>query len=317
MKKAARIALGALLAAPPLAYAAVTEYCLRMVCLPKRWSETGMRAQEIENGFADCVEAYEKRWPREEVSFTRGSVTLRGEFLDNPADRGARRRIAVICHGQTANRYAALKYADIFYRAGFSVLIYDERYFGRSEGDCCTLGQEESLDLAEILSRLRRRFGENCLIALHGESMGAATALLSLRYARPDLIVADCPFADSEELFRQWLGKYLPIPPRLIMPCFEFAARRRFGLLVRENSPVAAVRESEVPICFMHGRADSLIPCSHSEELLAACRDGRSELHLFDGADHAQSIVSDRARYERILLRFLEKCGAAENGTAN
>ena len=311
MKKAVRIAAAAALALPPLLLESVTEYCLRMVCTPRRWSAVGMRETEIENGFADCIEAYEKRWPREELSFTRGGVTLRGEFIDNPEDRGARRKIAVICHGQTANRYAALKYADLFLRAGFSVLIYDERYFGESGGDCCTLGQEESLDLAEILAQLRRRFGPDCLIALHGESMGAATALLSLRHTSVDLIVADCPFADSEQLFREWLGKYLPIPPGLILPWFRFVARRRFGYRVRESSPIAAVRQAEVPICFMHGAADTLIACRHSEELYRACRDGRSELHLFDGADHAQSITSDRARYERILLSFLQKCGAA------
>ncbi len=60
----------------------------------------------------------------------------------------------------------------------------------------------------------------------------------------------------------------------------------------------------------MHGAADTLIACSHSEELYRACRDEQSELHLFDGADHAQSIVSDRARYEAVLLAFLKKSGA-------
>ena len=305
-------ALAALAALPPLALHTAAVLCLRMVAKPKRWSETGMRKQEIENGFGDCIEAYEKRWAREEFSLERGGVTIRGELIDNPAERGERRKIAVICHGQTANRYAALKYADLFYRAGFSALIYDERYFGRSGGDCCTLGQEESLDLAEILAFVRRRFGEDCFIALQGESMGAATALLSLRYTSVDLIAADCPFADSEELFRQWVAQRLPIPPGLIMPWFEFLARRRFGYCVKETSPIEAVRGAEVPILFLHGRDDTLIPCSHSEELLRACRDGRSELHLFDGADHAQSVVSDRARYEALVLAFLRKCGALE-----
>ena len=286
-------ALAALAALPPLALHTAAVLCLRMVAKPKRWSETGMREQEIENGFGDCVEAYEKRWPREDFSIERAGVVIRGEFIDNPSDRGARRKIAVVCHGQTANRYAALKYADIFYRAGFSALIYDERYFGRSDGDFCTLGQEESKDLTEIIAYVRRRFGGDCLIALQGESMGAATALL-------------------EELFRQWVAQRLPIPAGLIMPWFEFLARRRYGYHVRETSPIAAVRLSDVPILFMHGKADTLIPCSHSEELLRACRDGRSELHLFDGADHAQSIVSDRARYEALLLAFLKKCGAAD-----
>ena len=297
---------------PALGLHAAAEFCLGMVVKPKRWSAEGMRAQEIENGFGDCIEAYEKRWAREPFEIERGGVTLRGEIIDNPAERGTRRKIAVICHGQTANRYAALKYADIFYRAGWSVLIYDERYFGQSGGKYCTLGQEESRDLAAILARVRERFGADCHIALHGESMGAATALLSLRYTRADLIVADCPFADSELLFRQWLESRLPVPPGLILPWFAFLARRRCGYLVRETSPIAAVRAAEVPILFMHGRDDTLIPCSHSEELFRACRDGRSELHLFDGADHAQSITVDRAGYEAILLAFLEKCGAAE-----
>ena len=309
MKRAPLIA-AALLALPGLGIHAVASACLRMVTKPKRWSAVGMRAQEIENGFGDCVEAYEKRWARESFELTRGGVTIRGEFIDNPTERGERRKIAVICHGQTANRYAALKYADIFLRAGFSALIYDERYFGESEGKCCTLGQEESLDLAEIIALVRRRFGDDCFIAVQGESMGAATALLALRYTTPDLVAVDCPFADSEELFRQWVGARLPVPAGLIMPYFEWLARVRFGYRVRETSPIAAVREADVPILFMHGRDDTLIPCSHSEELYAACRDGRSALHLFPGADHAQSIVVDRARYEAIVFDFLKNCGA-------
>ncbi len=299
-----------LLLAPPLGLALLAEHCLRLTVKPQRFSAEQMRALDLQNGFGDCIEAYERHWPREPVTFERGGVTLRGELIENPAERGARRKLAVICHGQTANRYSALKYADIFYRAGFSVLIYDERYFGASGGSCCTLGQEEAKDLALILARMHERFGEDCLIALHGESMGAATALLALRCAKPDLIVADCPFADCELLFRQWLADRLPIPPVLILPLFEAIARRRFGFLVRENRPIDAVRQAEVPICLMHGRSDTLIPCSHSEALRRACRDPRSELHLFAGADHAQSIVTDRARYEALVLDFLRRCGA-------
>ena len=57
-----------LLALPPLALHTAATVCLRMVTKPKRWSAAGMRAQEIENGFGDCVEAYEKRWARESFS---------------------------------------------------------------------------------------------------------------------------------------------------------------------------------------------------------------------------------------------------------
>ena len=70
-------ALAALAALPPLALHTAAALCLRMVAKPKRWSETGMREQEIENGFGDCVEAYEKRWPREDFSIVRDGVAIR------------------------------------------------------------------------------------------------------------------------------------------------------------------------------------------------------------------------------------------------
>lgn len=295
---------------PPLALQGVAEVCLRMVTLPKRLSVPELRATELERGFGDCIEAYEKRWKREPFAIERSGVLIRGEIIENPADYGARRKIAIICHGHTANRYGALKYADIFYRAGWSVLIYDERYFGESGGTFCTLGQEEAKDLAAIFDWTKRRFGKDCLVALHGESMGAATVLLSLRMIRPELVVADCPFADSILLFKQWIRKNLHLPPALVLPFFEHTARRRFDYRVREVSPIEAVRQANIPICLMHGRADTLIPCTHSEKLFAACRHPDSELHLFDGAEHAQSIVADRAGYEAMLLAFLKRCGA-------
>ena len=81
-------ALAAPAALPPLALHAAAVLCLRMVAKPKRWSETGMREQEIENGFGDCVEAYEKRWARTAFELERDGVTIRGEIIDNLAYLG-------------------------------------------------------------------------------------------------------------------------------------------------------------------------------------------------------------------------------------
>ena len=309
MKRRLLPAAGALLALPAAAAAFIADKCLRMVTKPVRHTVEEVVREDTGHGLTAGFAAYES-WQRAPFTVERGGVTLRCERVENPADVGPRRKVAIICHGHTVNRFSSLKYADIFYRAGFSVVLYDERYFGESGGDYCTLGQEESLDLAEIIRETRRFFGENCLLALHGESMGAATALLALRYEKPDLVVADCPFADSELLFGQWIRRNLHIPPGLILPLLETLAKRRFGYRVKETSPIAAVRDADVPICFMHGRADTLIPCSHSEALRAACRSEKSELHLFDGAIHAQSIVVDPAAYERILRAFLTSCGA-------
>lgn len=290
----------------------LAERCLNMVVRPVRRTAAQARASELEIGFSEGIEAYEHAWERRAFSLDCTDAVLSGECIVNPACAGKRARAVIVCHGHTMNRYASLKYAEIFYRAGFHVIVYDERYFGESTGRFCTLGQNEARDLARVIRYARGVFGEDCLIGLHGESMGAATALLVLAYETPDFVVADCPFADSELLFRQWIEKNLHLPPSLLLPVLEFLARTRYHYIVKDVSPIRAVEASDVPICFMHGREDKLIPCAHSEAMYRKRRNPASELHLFDGADHAQSCRSDRAGYERMMLDFLRRCGALE-----
>ena len=57
--------------------------------------------------------------------------------------------------------------------------------------------------------------------------MGAATALLTLKYETPDFVIADCPFADSKLLFAQWLKRNLHIPIGLIWPILRRRAKRK------------------------------------------------------------------------------------------
>ena len=38
-----------------------------------------------------------------------------------------------------------------------------------------------------------------------------------------------------------------------------------------------------------------------------AVRNKDSELHLFEGADHAQSVVKDPERYKQIIKNFISK----------
>ncbi|MBO6054975.1 MAG: alpha/beta hydrolase [Oscillospiraceae bacterium] len=294
---------------PPAALEAVSEVCLRLIVKAEKLTPDQIRNAEREHGFSEAIQRYETEWNRKPFEINCRGAVLKGEIIDNPDDRGPRRKIAVICHGQTANRYAAVKYADLFYRHGFTPVIYDERYFGESGGQFCTLGQEEAKDLSEIIRLVRNRFGEDCAVAVHGESMGAATAILSLQYQKPDLVVADCPFADSELLFSQWIRRNLHLPPFLILPLVKAKARRRYRYDIQRTSPAAALLSSDVPVCLIHGKEDRLIPCSHSELLYDASRNPKSELHLIDRADHAQSIVVDPEGYKAILDAFLETCG--------
>ncbi|MBQ6492324.1 MAG: alpha/beta hydrolase [Erysipelotrichaceae bacterium] len=282
----------------------VANSCLNLVVKPRIYTEEEIRTEEIEKGFSSAIEAYENKWQREDFLLDCGDVKISGEIITNPK---ADNKVAIICHGHTVNRFASLKYAELFYNEGFNVIIYDERHFGRSEGAFSTLGQNESKDLARIMKFTREKFSDDCRIVLHGESMGAATSLLALRYDRPELVIADCPFSDSKTLFGEWISKNMHVPPVLILTMMLPLARIRYDYRIKDTSPLEAVRNTDVPICFMHGDNDGLIRCEHSKVMYENCKNDLSELHLYPGADHARSIVNDPEKYKEDVRKFLKK----------
>ncbi len=288
------------------------ELCVRKVTRATRHDETFVRRQETEGGFGAALDRYDREWNRRPFTVESGGVTLSGEYVRNPADSGRPRRVVILCHGHTVTRLCQVKYADLFYRAGYSLVLYDERYFGQSGGTCCTLGQEEAKDLSRVMAYTRTVFGQDCRIGLHGESMGAATVLLCLEREKPDFVIADCPFASSTLLFRHVVRDQFHLPAFPILPMAAFLGRVQYGYDFPKVNPIRAVEGAEVPICFMHGEADSLIPWEHSKMMVAKCKDPRSVLHLFPGAEHACSIASDPARYERLVLEFLSGCAAGD-----
>lgn len=284
--------------------------CLRQVVKPVRYSVAETRESDIKGGFGEAVESYEERWSRKPFTLEAEGAVISGELIENPMCPENAPRAVIVCHGHTVNRYCSLKYADIFYRAGYHIVLYDERYFGESTGEICTLGQNEVKDLALVIQYTRRYFGDGCVIGLHGESMGAATALLSLAYENTDFIVADCPFADTELLMQELIVSKLHMRTKLLMPFVKFLAKLIYSYDIASVSPIKAVEASDTPICFMHGSGDRLIDCNHSKMMYEAARNPKSVLNLFDGADHAMSIVSDRESYEKLLLEFLDAVDA-------
>lgn len=288
----------------------MADRCLNLVVHPVRCTKEDVykedAAHHLEKGFS----AYENTWKHEPFPVSSGGVEISCEHIPCPANEGKeKKKLIILCHGHTVNRYSSLKYAEIFYRLGFDLILFDERYFGVSGGTFCTLGQEETKDLAKIIDTVHQRYGEKILLGLHGESMGGAVVLLVLAQRPVDFVITDCPFAVTDDLLQECLRAEIHLPQWPLYPLFAFLADKKYGYKVHTVKPIEAVRNSTVPICFMHGAQDSLISCMHSVRMYNVTNNPASELHLFKKADHACSIVVDPHGYENILKAFLTRCG--------
>ena len=256
-------------------------------------------------GFSDAVSDYFDKWQKTRFRVKSDDIYVMGEYVKNPGAED--NRVMVICHGQSATRALDIGYGKLYYDMGFNLVLFDERSFGETNGEYCTLGDKEPGDIKKVLKFTREIFGDDAILGMHGESMGAASELLLLDTETPDFVVADCPFADTglliDDLAKTHAG--------LLGPLGAKSARKigikRCGYDYRAVKPIESVKISSVPICFIHGKNDSLIDCKHSRMMYEASKNPLSELHLIDKADHAQSVYVDREGYRKILEAFVGK----------
>lgn len=287
--------------------AAVAAKTLQGAVHPKAYTLDETRLRQVETEHID-IDLYDSKWSKQRFELDGLHGKLRGEVIFNPDDKGERCKVAVICHGYTMNRINSLKYAQIFYKLGFNVVIYDHSYFGESEGKFCTLGYYERRDLSTVIDYAREQFGQDCILALHGESMGAVTVLTELGVRGDiDLVVADCPFSNTLDYYKELFTKLTHLPSFPIVEMTGSIAKRKYGYDYSKCNPIDDVKASNVPICFIHGKADDFIYPHHSEDMYKLCNNPLSELHLVDNARHACSHMTDPDGYYKIVKYFVEK----------
>lgn len=200
--------------------------------------------------------------------------------------------------------------AQYYLRKGINVFFPDHVASGESEGTHCTFGYHEVRDSMKWLSYMTESFGADIRIILHGVSMGCAT--VTMMGARDDLpenvrmIVADCGFTTAKALFESKLSS-MGVPPKALISGVDFAHKRRHGYDFEQLRPIDSAKKIRLPILFVHGENDNLVPCSMVKELYEACPSENKDLLIVKGADHAQSYMLAKEEFEKKLDNLIEK----------
>ncbi|MCM1039352.1 MAG: alpha/beta fold hydrolase [Ruminococcus sp.] len=191
---------------------------------------------------------------------------------------------------------------------GYNILLIDERAHGKSEGNVITFGIKERHDCKLWVEYALERFGAHSGIFLAGVSMGAATVMMASELELPEnvkAIIADCGYSEPAEIIRETMRK-MGLPDRLLYPFIRLGARLFGHFDLEEASPLQAVRKLNIPILFIQGDLDDVVPVAMGEELYAACVSEKERL-LVAGAGHANSAVTGFEDYEGAVMRLLEK----------
>ncbi|MPQ44168.1 alpha/beta hydrolase [Clostridium tarantellae] len=245
---------------------------------------------------------------KENISITSvDNLNLVGLLIKNKIKS---KKFIILVHGVSIGYVGSLKYFDIFYKNGFNVLIINQRRHGESDGMYSTYGYFEKYDLNMWIKYLKTRFGENIILGLHGESMGAGTVMECLRFDNNiKFAIEDCGYSDLSELVKFQITHnykkiwYLPLMcgEKLANLITKTKAKFYFSYV----SPIKVISEVSTPILFIHGKLDYFVPWYMCENLYNAKKHGYKELYLVDGADHAEALAVNKELYAKKVTDFI------------
>lgn len=224
-----------------------------------------------------------------------------------PAETG--NKLVICFHGYTSegmNDYVGL--SDYYLKHGYGMLLIDERAHGKSEGEYIGFGCLDRLDAMKWIGWAIEECGENVEILLHGTSMGAATVLMASGLELPSQvkgIVSDCGFTSPKYVFTHVLNTMYHMPAFFTIKIADIINRKKAGYGMDECNAAREVKKAKVPILFIHGEADTFVPCKMCDEIYENCASKKMKL-IVKGAAHAESYYKDMPAYEKALTEFTE-----------
>ena len=241
--------------------------------------------------------------PHRDVSITSfDGLTLRGKYYEYAP--GA--PVELLVHGYKGSGERDMS-GGIFrcFALGRSALVIDHRAAGESDGSVITFGVNESRDCALWVDYLVRELGEDVKIILTGISMGAATVMIMSSLELPKNVVgvlADCGYTSAKDIIKK-IMRERHYPADLLYPFARLGAKLFGRFDPDERSPIAAMKDSKLPILFIHGDSDDFVPVEMSIDNHKACTSEKS-LVIIPGAGHALCYPTDSETYRNALKEF-------------
>jgi len=225
----------------------------------------------------------------EDVEFiTADGVKLHGWFLAAAKGRPAKGTV-VFSHGNSGSLGYYLGLVDWLAKAGYQILMYDYRGFGKSSGSPTREGLVVDAEAAFAYAAKRHDAATGHIISF-AHSLGGATSIVALcRKPVPGLraVITDSAFASYQGMAAIIAGNL---------------GRK---LVTDELAPQDVVAKLPVPLLMIHGTADIVVPIAQGKQLYAAANEHKTFFEV-KGGHHGDSLCLNNGEYRKKTLAWLE-----------
>lgn len=280
-----------------------TNYGLKVTLMYQRKDKETM-IKELQTNFNTDYSLHQSL-PAEEITIkSEDNLNLKGVYHNvHPESK----KIVIINHGYTANRYVCYQFIDIFIEEGYNVLLIDMRSHGESEGTFASYGYFEANDIGSWVKWIKNKVGHDAYIGLHGQSMGAATVMIygGTHADEIKFVIEDCGFNTARDAIKsQFIEAKIPFWP--LYHLIRLKAKKNYQFDLNKVSPEDAIINSSVPTLFIHGTLDKIVPPWMAKQLYQKKNGKYDYLYLVENAGHMESYSKNKITYKKVVKNFLK-----------
>lgn len=216
-----------------------------------------------------------------------------------PLNKGGLGGVVLYLHGNGLNVGANVEHANRFHRLDLSVFLIDYRGYGQSQGDFPTESQVyQDAQLAWDYLVKKRGINPN-QIYIYGHSLGGAIAIdLAVRHPEAAGLIVEGSFTSTRAMVDFQKGLYWMFPIDL--------------LLTQRFDSISKVDRLQMPVLFIHGTADNIVPVEMGRKLFDATPEPK-QLYIVPGAGHNNLAEFAGAEYLQRVRQFLSQTNKIKN----
>ena len=216
----------------------------------------------------------------------------------------------ILVHSYRTDHTVMYPYAEEYLDKGYNVLLPDNRAHGNSEGLFIGMGYLDQFDLADWVDYIIS-LDADANIIIHGLSMGAATAMM---YSGGEdipinvkAIIEDCGYTSAFDYLSWKLKQRFNLPDVPIISIANISFKIAAGYFMNQASAIDAVKQSEIPILFIHGTEDTTVPVENVYSLYNAAENCEKDLYIVEGAKHGESLNVSPLDYWSHVFDFVNR----------
>ncbi|MDF7808080.1 alpha/beta hydrolase [Pontiellaceae bacterium B12219] len=207
---------------------------------------------------------------------TTDGETLNAVYLKNPNAEFT----LLFSHGNAEDLGSTLPFMQQFYDLGYSLLLYDYRGYGTSEGHPSYRKIKDDSSAAYRWLTEQQQIEPKTIIA-HGRSLGGAVAI--------------------------WIAAHHEVGGLIVESSFVSALRVKtvFSVFPWDKFKSAKlIHTVDCPVLIIHGTKDRLIPLWHGKKLYAAAPEPKARFWIEEGGHNNYAYVAEE-RYTETISAFI------------